>query len=136
VNSWEELRLLVAQTLPGSEAKLRTMRDGKPRDLKVAMGRVVENPDELFAGVDVEPLGSETRRRLGLNDPRISGLVITRVAEDSPYRDRLVKGLVILELNRGQVPDLKSARERVRLGRNLVAVFDGRGVRYVVVNVR
>jgi hypothetical protein len=62
--------------------------------------------------------------------------VITRVAEDSPYRDRLVKGLVILELNRGQVPDLKSARERVRLGRNLVAVFDGRGVRYVVVNVR
>ena len=136
VNSWEELRLIVAQTLPGSEAKLRVMRDGKPRDLKVAMGRVVENPDELFAGVDVEPLSPEARRRLGLNDPRISGLVITRVAEDSPYRDRLVKGLVILELNRGPVPDLKSARERVRLGRNLVAVFDGRGVRDVVVNVR
>ena len=136
VNSWEELRLIVAQTLPGSEAKLRLMRDGKPRDLKVAMGRVVENPDELFAGVDVEPLSPEARRRLGLNDPRISGLVITRVAEDSPYRDRLVKGLVILELNRGPVPDLKTARERVRLGRNLVAVFDGRGVRYLVVNVR
>ncbi|MEY4006235.1 MAG: hypothetical protein RLZZ221_2331 [Verrucomicrobiota bacterium] len=136
VNSWEELRLIVAQTLPGSEAKLRVMRDGKPRDLKVAMGRVVENPDELFAGVDVEPLSPEARRRLGLNDPRISGLVITRVAEDSPHRDRLGQGQVILEVNRGPVPDLKSARERVRLGRNLVAVFDGRGVRYVVVNVR
>ena len=136
VTSWEELRLLVAQTLPGSEAKLRIMRDGKPRELKVTMGRVVENPDELFAGVDVEPLSPEARRRLGLNDPRISGLVVTRVAEDSPHRDRLAKGLVILELNRGAVPDLKTARERVRLGRNLVAVFDGRGVRYVVVNVR
>ena len=136
VNSWEELRLLVAQTLPGSEAKLRIMRDGKPRDLKVTVGRVVENPDELFAGVDVAPLSPDARRRLGLNDPRISGLVITRVAEDSPHRDRLAKGQVILEVNRGPVPDLKSARERVRLGRNLVAVFDGRGVRYVVVNVR
>lgn len=136
VTSWEELRLLVAQTSPGSEVKLRTMRDGKSRDLKVALGRVVENPDELFAGVDVEALGSETRRRLGLNDPRVSGLVVTRVAEDSPHRDRLAKGLVILELNRGAVPDLKTARERVRLGRNLIAVFDGRGVRYVVVNVR
>ena len=136
VNSWEELRLIVAQTLPGSEAKLRVMRDGKPRDLKVAMGRVVENPDELFAGVDVAPLGPDIRRRLGLNDPRVTGLVITRVAEDSPHRDRLGQGQVILEVNRGPVPDLKSARERVRLGRNLVAVFDGRGVRYVVVNVR
>jgi len=136
VNSWEELRLLVAQTLPGSEAKLRTMRDGKPRDLKVAMGRVVENPDELFAGVDVEPLSPEARRRLGLNDPRVTGLVITRVAEDSPHRDRLGQGQVVLEVNRGPVPDLKSARERVRLGRNLVAVFDGRGVRDIVVNVR
>jgi Do/DeqQ family serine protease len=136
VNSWEELRLIVAQTLPGSEAKLRVMRDGKPRDLKVAMGRVVENPDELFAGVDVAPLGPDIRRRLGLNDPRVTGLVIKRVAEDSPHRDRLGQGQVILEVNRGPVPDLKSARERVRLGRNLVAVFDGRGVRYVVVNVR
>ena len=136
VNSWEELRLIVAQTLPGSEAKLRVMRDGKPRDLKVAMGRVVENPDELFAGVDVAPLGPDIRRRLGLNDPRVTGLVITRVAEDSPHRDRLGQGQVVLEVNRGPVPDLKSARERVRLGRNLVAVFDGRGVRYIVVNVR
>jgi len=136
VSSWEELRLLVAQTLPGSEAKLRILRDGKPRDLKVTLGRVVENPDELFAGVDVAPLAPDARRRLGLNDPRITGLVVTRVAEDSPHRDRLGQGQVILEVNRGPVPDLKSARERVRLGRNLVAVFDGRGVRYVVVNVR
>jgi len=97
---------------------------------------VVENPDELFAGVDVAPLAPDARRRLGLNDPRITGLVVTRVAEDSPHRDRLGQGQVILEVNRGPVPDLKSARERVRLGRNLVAVFDGRGVRYVVVNVR
>ena len=136
VSSWEELRLMVAQTVPGSGARLKVMRDGEPRELNVTMGRVVENPDELFAGVDVAPLTAEARRRLGLNDPRISGLVVTRVGEDSPHRDRLAQGQVILEVNRGPVPDLKSARERVRLGRNLVAVFDGRGVRYLVVNVR
>jgi hypothetical protein len=43
--------------------------------------------------------------------------------------------MVILELNRAPVPDLRSAREKLVTGRNLFAVYDGRGIRFVVVNV-
>jgi serine protease Do/serine protease DegQ len=96
----------------------------------------VDNPDELFSGVDVTPLTPEIRRRIGLNDPRVTGLLITKVASDSPHRDRLAEDMVILELNRSPVPDLRTAREKVRPDRNLLAIFDGRAVRYVVITVR
>jgi serine protease Do/serine protease DegQ len=136
VTTWEELRLLVSQIPPDSKAVLKIMRDGRQRSVDVTIGRVVENPDELVAGVDVTPLTAEVRRRIGLNDPRITGLLITRVAEDSPYRDRLAENMVVLELNRQPVPDLRTARERIRPGRNLLAIFDGRAIRYVVISVR
>jgi serine protease Do/serine protease DegQ len=136
VSTREELRLLVAQTVPETPTTLKIMRDGAPRTLSVTLGQVIENPDELLAGVDVTLLTPEIRRRIGLNDPRITGLVISKVAPDSPYQDRLAENMVILEINRGAVRDLKTARERVRPGRNLFAIFDGRSIRYVVITVR
>ena len=112
------------------------MRDGKPRSIDVTLGKVTENPNELIAGVDVAPLTPETRRRLGLRDQRISGLVITGVSEDSPYADRLAPNMIVIEVNREAVSDLASAREKLQSGRNLLAVFDGRSIRFVVVTVR
>lgn len=136
ISTSEELRLVVSQIVPDSKATLKIMRDGQPLTIAVSMGQVVDNPDELFAGVDVTPLTPEIRRRIGLNDPRVTGLLITKVAPDSPHRDRLAEDMVILELNRSPVPDLRSAREKVRPDRNLLAVFDGRAIRYVVITVR
>ena len=135
ISTWEELRLLVSQVPPDSKATLKIVRDGKPRTIEVTVGRVVDNPNELLAGVDVMPLTPELRGRLGIRDSRINGLVITSVADDSPYRDRLAPSMVILELNRAPVPDLRAARERIVPGRNLLAVYDGRAIRFVVVNV-
>jgi serine protease Do/serine protease DegQ len=135
VSSWEELRLLVSQIVPESKAKLKVVRDGRERVIEVTLGTVIENPNELLAGIDVEVLTQEARRRFRINDSRINGLVITSVADDSPYRDRLDAGMVILEINRAPVPDLRTARERVAPGRNLLAVFDGRSIRFVVVTV-
>lgn len=136
VLTWEDLRVLVAQSLPDSKVNLKVLRDGKARTVEVELGRVIDNPDELVAGVEAVPLTPEVRRRLGLNDSRIAGLVVTRVDEDSPHRGRLAEGMVILEINRAPVPDLAAGRERIRSGRNLLAVFDGRGIRYLVVNVK
>lgn len=136
VLTWEDLRVLVAQSLPDSKVNLKVLRDGKARTVEVELGRVIDNPDELVAGVEAAPLTPEVRRRLGLNDSRIAGLVVTRVDEDSPHRGRLAEGMVILEINRAPVPDLAAGRERIRSGRNLLAVFDGRGIRYLVVNVK
>lgn len=136
VLTWEDLRVLVAQSLPDSKVTLKVLRDGKARTVEVELGRVIDNPDELVAGVEAAPLTPEVRRRLGLNDSRIAGLVVTRVSEDSPHRGRLAEGMVILEINRAPVPDLAAGRERIRSGRNLLAVFDGRGIRYLVITVK
>jgi membrane-associated protease RseP (regulator of RpoE activity) len=135
ITSWEELRLLVAQIVPESTVKLKVVRDGAERTIDVKLGTVVEHPNELLAGIDVEPLNLEARRRFRINDARINGLVITDVAADSPFRDRLEAGMVILQINRGDVTDLRTARERIAPGRNLLAVFDGRAIRFVVVTV-
>lgn len=136
VMTWEDLRVLVAQCLPDSKVSLKVLRDGEARTVEVELGRVVDNPDELVAGVEATPVTPEVRRRLGLNDSRIAGLVVTRVSEDSPHRGRLAEGMVILEINRAPVPDLAAARERIRSGRNLIAVFDSRGIRYLVITVK
>ncbi|MGH7943831.1 MAG: Do family serine endopeptidase [Opitutaceae bacterium] len=135
ISTWEELRLLVSQIVPETKAALTIVRDGRQRTVNVTLGKVIDNPNEFLAGVDVMPLTPEVRRRLGIQDTRITGLVITSVADDSPYRDRLAPSMVILELNRSPVPDLRTAREKLVTGRNLLAVYDGRGVRFVVVNV-
>ncbi|MFZ9745948.1 MAG: Do family serine endopeptidase [Opitutaceae bacterium] len=136
VLTWEELRVLVAQSLPDSKVSLKVFRDGQTRTVEVELGRVIDNPDELIAGVEATSLTPEARRRLRLNDSRIAGLVITRVSEDSPHRDRLAEGMVILEINRAPVPDLPAGRERIRSGRNLLAVFDGRAIRYLTITVK
>ena len=135
VSSWEELRLLVAQVVPHTVAQLKVFRDGKVRMVAVTVGEVIENPNELLAGVDVAPLSAEARRRLGLTDQRLSGLIITVVSEESPYRDRLAEHMVILEINRTPVLDLAAAKQTLVSGRNLLAVFDGRSVRFVVIFV-
>ena len=136
VSSWEELRLLVAQIAPESTAKLKIMRDGKPRTVDVKLGKVTDNPNELLTGVNVTALTPEHRRSLRISDPRINGLIITDVAEDSPYRDRLAPNMVILEVNRGAVSDLRTARERLVAGRNLLAVLAGGTIRFVVVTLQ
>jgi len=102
----------------------------------VTVGKVTENPDELFSGVDVTPITPELRRRLGLTDPRLSGLVITKVSEESPYRERLTPGMVIVEINRAPVSDLRVARELLQTGRNLLAVFERGSIRFVSVSIR
>jgi serine protease Do/serine protease DegQ len=135
VSTWEELRLLVAQIVPETKVSLKIVRDGRERVIEVTLGKVIDNPNEFLKGVDVMPLTPEVRRRLGIQDTRITGLVITSVADDSPFRDRLAASMVVLEVNRSPVRDLAAAREKLVPGRNLLAVFDGRAIRFVVVNV-
>lgn len=135
VSTWEELRLLVSQVVPETKAALKIFRDAKPRTIDVTLGKVVDNPNELLAGIDVMPLTPELRRRLGIQNPRVNGLVITEVADDSPYRDRLAPGVVIVEVNKSPVSDLRMAREKLVSGRNLFGVYDGVSLRYVVLNI-
>jgi len=136
VTSLEDLRLRISQMLPGSAAKVKIARDGQEQIIEVTLGTLTENPNELFSGVNVTPLTGEARRRLGIADPRIGGLIITEITEDSPFRERLAPDVIIIEVNRIPVPDLATAKSALRKnGENdLLTVFYRGQIRYAVVN--
>lgn len=117
-----DLRIFIAQRAPGSEVKLRIARDGKEQDFKVVLGKLDENPNELLPGVDVTPLTSDVRRRLGI-PPRFTGLVVTSVDPDSPYADRLAPDVLIVQIDRLDVEDLESARRALTPGRHIMIVY-------------
>jgi Do/DeqQ family serine protease len=138
VTSRDDLRFTIAQMAPGSRVKLKIFRDGHERTLDLTLDKLEEHPDELFAGVDVAPMTPEMRRRLRINDQRVNGVVITKVADDSVFRDRLAPNMVILEINRTAVTDLASARQALQLqpDRALLAVYDRGQIRFVVVQLQ
>lgn len=122
VASLQDLRLLIAQSAPGSKVTLNLLRNGKAEALEVTLGKLAEDLRELLPGVEATPLTEEQRSRLNI-DRRVDGLVVTKVAEDSPYASRLVPNLVIVEINRSAVQDVAGARELLHEGRNLLLIY-------------
>lgn len=137
VTSTQELRLLVAQLRPDSEAQIKYVREGKDKIAKVKLGELTDVArDELLPGVHVIPLSDEVRRALGL-DPRVNeGLVISEIERDSPYIDRLLPKMVIVEINRVAVTDIETARQLVVPGRNLLLVIVRGTPRYLPLVVK
>ncbi len=126
----DELRLFIANLAPGSVAKLKVVRDGKERVVNVTLDKFADKPNELFTGIDVRALTNEDRRRLGL-EPRVDGLLVTDVDDASPFRDKLVPGVVIMEINRVPVSDLAAAKQLVQPGRNFLLVYYRGSARWV-----
>jgi Do/DeqQ family serine protease len=135
VASFDELRFLVARIAPGSVAKLKIVRDGKEQVVSVTLDKVDDKPDELLDGVSVRPLSEDDRRRLSL-DPRITGLLVTDVAADSPFRDDLMPGWVILNIGQTPVTDIPAARGLLQSGRNLLRLYYGGRAHFVVVTLQ
>ena len=134
ISSVEEMRLLVARLVPGASARLKIVRDGREQMMDVKLDKFDDRPDELFAGVNVKPLTPDDRRRLGI-DPRVTGLVVTDVADDSPFRDQLAANVVLMEIARTPLTDLSQARSLIQPGRNLLAIYFRGNVRFVVLAV-
>jgi len=134
VGAVEELRLIIAQMQPGSAVQLGVIRDSRRRTVEVTLDQVLDRPDDLITGVTVKVLTPDDRRRLGI-DARVTGLLITEVAEGSPFRTQLAPSAVIMEINRMPVTDLSSAREALLLqpNRALLAVYFRGAVRFVVI---
>ncbi|MBC7368488.1 MAG: Do family serine endopeptidase [Undibacterium sp.] len=135
VTTLEGLRLVIAQMLPNSKVKIKLMRDSTERTLEVTLGRLAEKPNELLVGVNVTKLTEEVRKRSGL-EARVTGLLITDIEENSPYGDRLVAGMVVIEINRTPVSDLVAAKLALVQGRNLLLVNYRGAYRFVAVTVK
>jgi len=133
VAAFDDLRLIIAQSLPGTKVKVRYLREGKPADAEVTLTKLSDDsakPDEFVTGVIVAQVDDEQRRAFRLPD-EVDGLVVTDVAAESPYRERFRAGMVIVQLNRAPVEDVAGARAQLRPGRNFCLVWDRGGYRYV-----
>jgi len=110
------------------------VRDGKEKTLKAKLGRLTEDTaqTELIPGVEIVRLSDELRHRLAISE-RIDGLVITNVDRNSPYFERLLPNMVILEINRQPATDLETARQLLQPGRNLLFIYNRGVFRYLVV---
>ncbi len=136
VTSRDDLRLVIAQTPPDTKIAVKFIRDGKTETKDVVLGKLSDDDStegELFSGVTVSPVTADLRKELRIDD-RVDGVVVTEVAENSPYRDVLPQGAVIEQLNRVPVTDLAAAKRVLRDGRNLIFYYY-RGVRrFITVN--
>ncbi len=137
LTSRDDLRLQIAQLLPGTKVGVQLLRDGKSLTIDVTLGRLEDETTvgELLPGVTVQPLTPEIRAELRI-DNRVEGIVVTDVSQQSPYQGIFPAGSVIEQINRVPVVDAASARAAMRSGRNL-ALIQYRGVyRHLIFEVR
>jgi serine protease Do/serine protease DegQ len=138
VNTRDDLRLVIAQHAPGTKVTIKYIRDGKTATKEVTLGKRDDDSaanGELVSGVSVSPLTPEVRRELRIDD-RVEGLVITGIAERSPYVGTFPQGAVIEQINRLPVTDLATAKRALRDGRNIALVYYRGVYRYVMFTVR
>jgi len=107
-----KLRNQIATAGSGTKVKLQVLREGKSREVELALGVLPGDqiahlgPQQgVLGGLTVEPLGDEVRRRMRL-PRRTTGVVVTEVkpgsaADTAGLRD----GDLILEINRQTVKD-------------------------------
>ncbi|NBX59463.1 MAG: Do family serine endopeptidase [Opitutaceae bacterium] len=138
VTTRDDLRLIIAQTLPGTKIIVKYIRGGKVETQEVTLGKLPDDGlanGEFLPGVSVTALDAEVRKELRI-DERVDGLVVTEVAENSAYRQIFPRGAVIVQLNRVPVADLASAKRELRDGRNLAFVYYRGAFRYITFVVR
>jgi Do/DeqQ family serine protease len=124
VNTMQDLRFLIAAKAPGSTVEVKLLRDDKERTIKVNLGSLDSAVAklEVLRGVKLEVLTDENRQRIGA--PRdLTGLVVTEVADDSPFARRLAPGMVVVAINRQSVSTAEDAQRLLRPGLNLVVIY-------------
>ncbi|MFQ5630125.1 MAG: Do family serine endopeptidase [bacterium] len=90
VENSTQLRNKIASTQPGTEIKLRILRDGKEKTIAIELGKLeadkiapetTERLEKLF-GFRVEPLTNELTRKYNI-DSKLDGVVITHMEQGS-----------------------------------------------------
>ncbi|MEI6105695.1 MAG: Do family serine endopeptidase [Opitutae bacterium] len=138
ITSRDDLRLIIAQTLPGTKITVKFIREGKPESKEVTLGKLPDDnatEGEFLPGISVTSLTADLRKELRIDD-RIDGLIITDIAPTSTYRESFPQGAVIMQLNRVPVTDLASAKRELHEGRNLAFVYYRGAFRYIMFVVR
>jgi serine protease Do len=116
VHNVEQFRMMVADERPGTKVRIVVLREGKQKTLTItlgdrteylatASGTEPEKVEQAWLGMEVEDVGGEYGRKLGLE--KRNGVVVVRVEVGSPADDAgIAAGDLILKINWNDVNDL------------------------------
>lgn len=151
VNRGSDLTRLVGTTSPGTDARLKTIRDGKFQSFQVRIGDRskgektaqgvtdpgIQDQEAEGLGLEVASIPGREAERLGLRPGQ--GVLVKDVDKDGPAADTGVRpGDVILEVNRvpiGSPEGFLQAISRVRSGDSILTLLV-RGPNYFYAVVR
>ena len=148
IGDFEDLRLRISQTSPGTTVKLEVMRNGQKREFNPTLGELPataeaatgsERGENAMEGVQVEALTPEVAEQLGL-PTGARGVVVTQVDPDSPAAGGgIQRGDVIEEVNHKPVNNLQQFRAAVHEAGNqplLLLVNRGGNTSFAVISPR
>jgi serine protease Do len=126
IDEVRDLTRLVAETDPGTEAKLMVWRDGQEMALNVEIGQMEVDQEVVAAATDeavdstpklglaLAQLTPDAKRSMDLPHD-LEGAVVTEVQPDSPAAEKgLQRGDVIIEADHQKVTEPKAVSDAVR----------------------
>jgi serine protease Do len=158
VHESRDLPKFVASAPVGKDVTVSILRDGKPQDLTVKLGRLdapvqkasvdagtardAPKPAVQQAfGLGLVPLDDAFRKRYGVKDG-VKGVAVTAVEPGSPASDKLKAGDVVVEVNQVGVDDpadvaakIKAVKDAGKKTALLLVSNAGGDVRYVALTV-
>jgi serine protease Do len=149
IDSADQLKLVVAETPPGSSIPVQVDRSGQVMNLNVTLKEltadalaknepsVSRGDHAALSGVEVSNLDREAREELRIPDT-VRGAVITQVEPSSPaYEAGLRENDVILEVNRQPIQSTedftRATAGKGGSGETLVKIWNPNGTHYVAV---
>ncbi len=142
-----QLRNMVASSLPGEEHTLKVMREGNPVTVKVVIGELPAETQQyatgefqnVLKGIGVQDITPAISKELNI-PARIKGVVVTEVDENSPAAGVIAQGDVIEQVNRKNISNVKeyqTAASGIRQGEAvLLLVYRGGSSLYVTLSAR
>jgi serine protease Do len=130
VDNANVFRNTVAMIDPGTEVKLLILRDGKKKTFYVELGekdaveKAARGTSEILEklGLAVENLTEEQASRFGYDDEY--GVIVSSVEPGSPAEKAgLTQGLLIIEVNRQAVKNVKEFTARMNRAKNAKSVL-------------
>jgi serine protease Do len=152
VSDSRHLRLMAAQTAPGTKATVKAIRDGEEHTFTVKLGelpaeglakasrgawRGSSGKGEALKGVEVADLDPHTRRQFDIPSDLRGAVIVSVDADAAAASAGLQPGDVIVEMNRRRVTSADDALEASRQNKGqgvLLRVWRAGGTRYVVID--
>lgn len=108
-------RNMVATTAPGKEVAIKVLREGKTVNLKALIAELPADMqkassgggfDNILKGVQVRNIEQDARKKLDI-PKRVTGVIISDIADGSPSEGMLTKGDIIIEINKKKINNSK-----------------------------